>query len=82
MSLLDSFSVELAAAAAGLDHDAPALELVERPFVDLDPGAPWPYRLHNLVRDAIREADSTSEDRWSPSGLAAGCTTDIRRPGT
>ncbi len=67
VSLLDSFSVELAAAAAGLDHDAPALELVERPFVDLDPGAPWPYRLHNLVRDAMREADSTSEDRWSPA---------------
>ncbi|WP_328387183.1 ATP/GTP-binding protein [Streptomyces sp. NBC_00400] len=67
VSLLDSFSVELAAAGAGLDHDAPALELVERPFVDLDPGAPWPYRLHNLVRDAMREADSTSEDRWSPA---------------
>ncbi|MEU8787380.1 ATP/GTP-binding protein [Streptomyces sp. NPDC048637] len=67
VSLLDSFSVELAAAAAGLDHDAPALELVERPFVDLDPGAPWPYRLHNLVREAMREADSTSEDRWSPA---------------
>jgi hypothetical protein len=65
VSLLDSFSVELATAAAGLDRDAPALDLVERPFVDADPGAPWPYRLHNLVRDAIREADSTSEDRWS-----------------
>ncbi|MGW0734435.1 ATP/GTP-binding protein [Streptomyces sp. NPDC002851] len=65
VSLLDSFSVELAAAAAGLDHDAPALELVERPFVDMDPGAPWPYRLHSLVREAMLEADSTSEDRWS-----------------
>lgn len=65
VSLLDSFSVELASAAAGLDHDAPALELVERPFVDSDPGAPWPYRIHELVREAVREADSTSEDRWS-----------------
>jgi len=65
MSLLDSFSVVLASAAAGLDHDAPALELVERPFVDADPGAPWPYRIHELVREAAREADSTSEDRWS-----------------
>jgi hypothetical protein len=65
VSLLDSFSVELASAAAGLDHDAPALELVERPFVDTDPGAPWPYRIHELVREAVREADSTSEDRWS-----------------
>ncbi|MFF8959069.1 ATP/GTP-binding protein [Streptomyces sp. NPDC014894] len=67
VSLLDSFSVELATAAAGLDHDAPALDLVERPFVDTDPGAPWPYRVHDLVRDAVREADSTSEDRWSPA---------------
>ncbi|QLH19303.1 ATP/GTP-binding protein [Streptomyces sp. Rer75] len=65
VSLLDSFSIELAAAAAGLDHDAPALELVERPFVDTDPGAPWPYRVHELVREAVREADSISEDRWS-----------------
>ncbi|HEX5567162.1 MAG TPA: ATP/GTP-binding protein [Streptomyces sp.] len=65
VSLLDSFSVELASAAAGLDHDAPVLELVDRPFVDSDPGAPWPYRIHELVREAVREADSTSEDRWS-----------------
>ncbi|MEO3974231.1 ATP/GTP-binding protein [Streptomyces sp. CAU 1734] len=65
VSLLDAFSLRLATAAAGLDHDAPALELVERPFVDTDPGAPWPYRVHELVRDAVREADSTSEDRWS-----------------
>lgn len=65
VSLLDSFSVELAAGAAGLHHDAPAMDLIERPFVDTDPGAPWPYRLHNLVRDAVREADSTSDDRWS-----------------
>lgn len=67
VSLLDSFSVELATACAGLDHDAPALDLIERPFVDTDPGAPWPYRVHALVREAVREADSTSEDRWSPA---------------
>ncbi|MEU2248917.1 ATP/GTP-binding protein [Streptomyces sp. NPDC019224] len=65
VSLLDSFSTELATAAAGLDHDAPALDLVERPFVETDSGAPWPYQLHGLVRDAVREADDTSEDRWS-----------------
>ncbi len=65
VSLLDSFSVELTTAAAGLDHDAPALDLVERPFVDTDPAAPWRHRLHDLVRDVVREADHTSEDRWS-----------------
>lgn len=66
VSLLDSFSVELATAAAGVNQDGPALALVERPFVEADADAPWRYRLHELVRTAIREADSTSEDRWSP----------------
>lgn len=65
VSLLDTFSVPLASAAAGFDHDAPAQSLVDRPFVDHDPGAPWPYRLHALVRDTVREADSTSDDRWT-----------------
>ncbi|MDQ0407494.1 ATP/GTP-binding protein [Streptomyces sp. NPDC000349] len=65
VSLLDTFSVSLASATAGFDHDAPAQNLVDRPFVDHDPGAPWPYRLHALVRDAVREADSTSDDRWT-----------------
>lgn len=65
VSLLDSFSVDLATAASGLPQDAPALQLVERPFIDTDPAAPWPYHLHNLIREAIREADETAEDRWS-----------------
>ncbi|WP_405553714.1 ATP/GTP-binding protein [Streptomyces sp. NBC_01171] len=65
VSLLDSFSISLATTAAGLDHDAPAMDLAERPFVDADPAAPWPFRLHDLIRGTVREADSTSEDRWS-----------------
>ena len=76
VSLLDSFSVPLASAAAGLAHDAPVLQLIERPFIETDQVAPWPYSLHNLVRSAIREADSTAEDRWSPAdwGRAAART--------
>ncbi|MEU6493441.1 ATP/GTP-binding protein [Streptomyces sp. NPDC046984] len=65
VSLLETFSVPLASAAAGLDHDAPAQDLVDRPFVDQDLDAPWPYRLHSLIRDAVREMDSTSDDRWT-----------------
>ena len=65
VSLLDSFSIELASAAAGLDHDAAALQLADRPFVDHLPGAPWPYHLHDLVRTAVRDTDTTSDDRWS-----------------
>lgn len=67
VSILGSFSVELASATAGLDHDAPVLELIERPFIDEDRETLWPYRLHDLIRDAVRETDSVSEDRWSPA---------------
>ncbi|MFC7730685.1 hypothetical protein [Actinomadura keratinilytica] len=65
VSLLDSFSIELATAAAGLDRDAAALQLADRPFVDVAHGAPWPYHLHDLVRTAVRDTDTTSDDRWS-----------------
>lgn len=67
VSLFDSFSVDLATAASGLAQDAPALQLVERPFIDSDPAAPWPYHLHNLIRESIHDADETAEDRWSPA---------------
>ncbi|MER5395392.1 ATP/GTP-binding protein [Streptomyces sp. NPDC002599] len=66
VSLLDSFSVPLAIAASGLDHEAPVQRLLERAFVDNDSAALWPYRLHNLVRSAVRSPDDTTEDRWSP----------------
>lgn len=65
VSLFDSFSVDLATAASGLPQDAPALQLVERPFIDTDSAAPWPYHLHNLIRESIHDADETAEDRWS-----------------
>ncbi|MFI0941269.1 ATP/GTP-binding protein [Streptomyces sp. NPDC021020] len=65
VSLFDSFSVDLATAASGLAQDSATLQLVERPFIDADPAAPWPYHLHDLIREAIREADATAEDRWS-----------------
>ncbi|WP_112108012.1 ATP/GTP-binding protein [Parafrankia sp. Ea1.12] len=74
VSLLGSFSVELASATAGLDHDAPVLELIERPFIDEDRETLWPYRLHDLIREAVREADSISEDRWSPADWKRAAT--------
>ncbi|WP_123814529.1 ATP/GTP-binding protein [Myceligenerans xiligouense] len=68
VSLLDAFSISLAAAAtAGLAPESATRALVERPFIEYDPTGPWPYYLHNLVQSAIREADSTAEDRWSRS---------------
>ncbi|MFE6924027.1 hypothetical protein ACFVAV_23585 [Nocardia sp. NPDC057663] len=67
VSLLESFSIELATAAAGLPRDGAAVCLVERPFVEFDDAALWPYRLHKLVRSAIRNADFDvdSRDPWS-----------------
>ncbi|MFJ9460919.1 ATP/GTP-binding protein [Kitasatospora sp. NPDC101447] len=65
VSLLDAFDLPLATAAAGMNHDAPALRLLERPFVHEDPAALWPYHLHALVRSTLRGADDRTDDRWS-----------------
>ncbi|MER5353386.1 ATP/GTP-binding protein [Kitasatospora sp. NPDC002551] len=64
-SLLDAFDVPLATAAAGLDRQAAALRLIERPFVREHEAALWPYHLHAVVRSTIRRADDHTDDRWS-----------------
>ncbi|PJN36662.1 ATP/GTP-binding protein [Streptomyces sp. CB02959] len=65
VSLLDAFDIPLAARAAGLTHDAPALRLTERPLVEENPFGLWPYHLHALIRSTIRAADDRTDDRWS-----------------
>ncbi|CCK32968.1 putative ATP/GTP-binding protein (plasmid) [Streptomyces davaonensis JCM 4913] len=65
VSLLDAFDVPLAARAAGLAHEGPAQRLTERPFVREDPFGLWPFHLHGLIRSAVRNADDTTDDRWS-----------------
>ncbi|MFE9539727.1 hypothetical protein [Streptomyces sp. NPDC006691] len=67
VSLLDAFGVTLATRAAGLAREAPALRLVERPFVQQDPFALWPFHLHGVVGSTIRTADDPTDDRWSPT---------------
>ncbi|MFE1876804.1 ATP/GTP-binding protein [Streptomyces sp. NPDC059496] len=66
VALLDSFDLTLATAAAGLQHQAPALRLIERPFVRENPFGIWPYHLHGLIRSTIRSTDDHADDRWSP----------------
>ncbi|MEY2233327.1 ATP/GTP-binding protein [Streptomyces sp. BF23-19] len=66
VALLDSFDLTLATAAAGLQHEAPALRLIERPFVRENPFGIWPYHLHGLIRSTIRSTDDHADDRWSP----------------
>ncbi|KOG08389.1 hypothetical protein [Streptomyces viridochromogenes] len=65
VSLLNAFSVPLATQAAGMQHDAPALRLTERPFIRESPSGVWPFHVHDLIRAAIRNADDGSDDRWS-----------------
>ncbi|MEU2624768.1 ATP/GTP-binding protein [Streptomyces sp. NPDC007157] len=65
VSLLSAFSVPLATQVAGMDHDAPALRLTERPFIRESSSGVWPFHVHDLVRAAIRNADDGSDDRWS-----------------
>ncbi|MBP0456528.1 ATP/GTP-binding protein [Streptomyces bomunensis] len=65
VSLLSAFSVALATRAAGMDRDAPALRLTERPFIQESSSGVWPFHVHDLIRSAIRNADDGSDDRWS-----------------
>ncbi|WP_309505960.1 ATP/GTP-binding protein [Streptomyces pyxinicus] len=65
VSLLDAFDVSLATQAAGLPHEAPAMRLIERPFVRENPFGLWPYHLHGLICSTIRDADDHTDDRWS-----------------
>ncbi|MGW6511325.1 ATP/GTP-binding protein [Streptomyces niveus] len=65
VSLLDAFDLNLATAAAGLRHQAPALRLIERPFVRENAFGLWPYHLHGLIRSTVRGADDQTDDRWS-----------------
>ncbi|WP_324290913.1 ATP/GTP-binding protein [Streptomyces sp. H27-S2] len=66
VALLDAFDLPLATAAAGLPHEAPALRLIERPFVRENVFGLWPYHLHGLIRSTVRGADDQADDRWSP----------------
>ncbi|MEU1124664.1 ATP/GTP-binding protein [Streptomyces sp. NPDC005899] len=66
VALLDSFDLALATRAAGVTHQAPALRLTERPFVQQNDFGLWPFHLHALIRSTIRTADDQTDDRWSP----------------
>ncbi|WP_319701000.1 hypothetical protein [Streptomyces sp. ME19-01-6] len=70
VSLLDAFDLALATRAAGMTHEAPAMRLVERPFVRENRFGLWPFHLHGLIRSTIRNADDQADDRWSPNDWA------------
>ncbi|MFC6987099.1 hypothetical protein [Streptomyces cirratus] len=66
ISLLDAFDLDLATRTAGLAQQAPARRLIERPLVNENPYALWPYHLHRAIRSAVRD-DDHSDDRWTPA---------------
>lgn len=65
VALLDAFDLILATRVAGLPHQAAAQRLTERPFVDENPYALWPFHLHGAIRSTIRTADDHTDDRWT-----------------
>jgi hypothetical protein len=58
LSLLDSFDAPLAAAIAELPSEAAAIGLTQLAFVDMDEAAPFPYAIHRLLREQVRQSDS------------------------
>lgn len=71
VALLDSFDLPLATRASGLAHQAPAMRLIERPFVRENAFGIWPFHLHGLIRSTIRNADDHADDRWSDGDWTA-----------
>ncbi|MGW7313146.1 ATP/GTP-binding protein [Streptomyces sp. NPDC054865] len=66
VALLDAFDLDLATRTAGLAQQAPARRLTERPLVNENPYALWPYHLHRAIRSAVHD-DNHSDDRWTPA---------------
>jgi len=65
-ALVDSFNLDLLKAACPHVPDSALSRFKARPFLELDPDRTWPYSLHTMLRDAIREADLELRDSWSP----------------
>ncbi|WP_030814284.1 tetratricopeptide repeat protein [Streptomyces sp. NRRL S-337] len=66
VALLDAFDIPLATQTTGMQHEAPARRLIERPFVREYTFGLWPYHLHALIRSTVRNADDQADDRWTP----------------
>jgi tetratricopeptide (TPR) repeat protein len=65
-ALLDGFDLDVLRAACPHIPDAALRRFRDRPFLDADPDRVWRYSLHDVLRDAIREADKDLPDSWSP----------------
>lgn len=71
--LFQVFSIDLMAAAAGVDHGT-AERAVQRPLVDRFPGERFPFRVHDAVREAIRDVHPHVAQGWSERDWEAAST--------
>jgi len=65
-ALLDTFDMDLLRAACPDIPDAALRNFKDRSFLEVNPEWTWPYSLHQVLRDALREADVDLADSWSP----------------
>ena len=65
-ALLDSFNLDMLRAACPHVPDSALSRFKDRPFLEMDTDRSWPYSLHSILRDAIRQADRDLRDSWSP----------------
>jgi hypothetical protein len=61
-ALLDSFNLDMLRAACPHVPDSALARFKGRPFLEMDSDRDWPYSLHAMLRDAIRQADNDLRD--------------------
>lgn len=65
-ALLESFDLDIIKVGCPYVPDAALRRFKSRPFLEVDAERVWPYSLHTVLRDVIREADTGLHDSWSP----------------
>jgi tetratricopeptide (TPR) repeat protein len=73
-ALLDTFNLDMLRDACPHVADSALSRFKDRPFLELDTDRTWPYSLHQILRDAVREADHDLRDSWSSGERAQAAT--------
>lgn len=64
-ALLDTFDMDMLSAACPAIPDAALRNFKDRSFLEVNPEWTWPYSLHQVLREALCEADVDLSDSWS-----------------
>lgn len=70
-AMVDAFDLSLLRAGCPDVPDAVYRRFRDRPFLELDTDRAWPYALHKILRETIRQADVNLRDSWSDRERAA-----------